>query len=282
MAREVLELLEVRAGGVYVDATVGPGGHSERILTHLDDGLLICIDRDAEALRRAEERLDDGRCVFVKSRFSRIREVLEGLDIGSVDGVLMDLGVSMLQMKSPDRGFSFDSDAPLDMRMDRDGRLTAAEAVNRWPEKELEKVIREYGEEWRSRRIARAIVAGRKTAPINTCRDLAGAVARAVGKRGRTHPATRTFQAIRIAVNDELGELKKGLEVAMAVLKPGGRMVVIAYHSLEDRLVKHFIKDASGRGMLKVLTKKPLTPDRSETGANPSARSAKLRAAEAI
>lgn len=287
LLREVVDLLRPEEGGVYVDATVGPGGHSEELLRHIGRGRLVCIDRDSEALELAGKRLHDERCVFRKARFSEVQMVLDGLKTGPVDGVLMDLGVSMLQMKSLERGFSFDSDEPLDMRMDRDISLTAGEVVNLGSEKELERILREYGEERFSRGIARSIVAARRKSPIRTCRQLAQVVRGVVGRKGRTwtrtHPATRTFQALRIAVNDELGELQRGLGAALSVLKrPGGRMAVIAYHSLEDRLVKNFMKDEARGGGLKVLTKKPVVPGRDELMENPSARSAKLRAAEAM
>jgi 16S rRNA (cytosine1402-N4)-methyltransferase len=283
LLREVIDLLRPEEGGVYVDATVGPGGHSEELLRHIGSGRLVCIDRDAEALGLARKRLHDKRCVFRKAEFSEVQSVLDKLKIGPVDGVLMDLGVSMLQMKSPERGFSFDSDGPLDMRMDRDITLTASEVVNLGSEKEIERILKEYGQEWHSRKIARAITARRRKSPIETCRQLAQTVSSAVGRRGRTHPATKTFQALRIAVNDELGELQRGLGEALSVLKrPGGKMAVISYHSLEDRLVKNFMKDEARGGGLKILTKKPVVPGRTELRENPSARSAKLRAAEAM
>ncbi len=283
MAREVVELMDFKEGGTYIDATVGPGGHSEEMLGHIGgNGRLLSIDRDPEALSAAAERLGDGRCVLRQAAFSDMKNVASALGISRVDGVLFDFGLSMLQLKEPRRGFSFDADAPLDMRMDRAGELTAAEIVNTWPERELERVLMEFGEEWRARRVVRAISARRRKSPIRTCRELADVVGSALGRRGRTHPATRTFQALRIAVNDELGQIESGLRAALDLLAPGGRMVAISYHSLEDRRVKHFMRDAGREGRLKILTKKPVRPGREEILKNPSARSARLRAGEAI
>lgn len=199
-----------------------------------------------------------------------------------VDGVLMDLGVSMRQLKSPERGFGFDSDAPLDMRMDQTQDLTAGDIVNTWSEFEIARVIFEYAEERRSRRIAAAIVERRRRERIETCRELSELVARVMGKRGKSHPATRTFQGLRIAVNREFEQVEGGLAQACEVLSPGGHLVVIAYHSLEDRIVKNFIRDRARQGSLSMLTKKPLTATRQEMRMNPSSRSAKLRAAEVL
>jgi 16S rRNA (cytosine1402-N4)-methyltransferase len=280
MAGEVLSHLDVKDSGVYVDATVGLGGHSQLILRKLGPvGRLICIDRDERALELARGRLDDKRCVFIHSRFSEMAVAIE--EYGKVDGVLLDFGVSMMQLKDTERGFSFDSDDPLDMRMDRMDKMTAEEMVNTWREKELADAIYKFGEEGRSRRIARAIVTRRSKGRIRTCRELADTVLRAVaGRRGRTHPATRTFQALRIVVNDELGQIRAGLDSAVEVLKKGGRLVAISYHSLEDREVKVFLREAGRQGHVNVITKKPLTPSREEQRNHPSARSARLRCAE--
>jgi 16S rRNA (cytosine1402-N4)-methyltransferase len=283
MLREVVEFLRPSGAGVYVDATVGLGGHSEEILRHIGEGgTLVGIDRDDEALRAAAGRLTDGRCVFRKARFSEMREVLDGLGIRGVDGVLFDFGASMLQMKGPGRGFSFVSDEALDMRMDRSQPLTAQRVVNDYPAVEIEKILREYGEERNARKISMAISRERQKAPIATCRQLADIVSRVSGRAGRIHPATRTFQALRIAVNDELGEIQRGLKSALEVLRPGGRLVAISYHSLEDRAVKNFIREAGQKDLVRALTKKPLTPGADEMRKNPSSRSAKLRAAEAL
>ena len=278
MLAEALQYLHIAPEGVYVDATVGPGGHSEAILGQLGPGgRLICIDRDGQVLMEAQQRLSDERCEFHKAVFSGLSDVLGDT---KVNGVLMDLGVSMLQLKGEGRGFSFAGDDPLDMRMDMSQALTAERVVNTYPEKELRRILLEYGEERLAGRIARRIVAKR---PLHTCRDLTDAIWTAYGgKRGRTHPSTRTFQAIRIEVNSEMDELKSGLEAASEALLKGGRLVVVSYHSLEDRAVKVFMREAKRTGILNVLTKKPLVPERAEIRGNPSARSAKMRAGEAL
>lgn len=284
MLREAIGFLGLSPGGTYIDATVGLGGHAEEILRHIGpQGRLLGIDRDPEALKRARERLKDERAILVKARFSEMREAARENGIERADGVLFDFGVSMLQLRGEGRGFSFLSDEPLDMRMDPTEPLTAENVVNEYPEKELEKIISGFGEERRARRVARAIAAQRRKGRIRTCSELAGIVARALGgRRGRTHPATRTFQALRIAVNDEMGEIRRGLEVSLGMVRPGGRLVAISYHSLEDRIVKQFMKESKDGGRLNILTKKPLRPSSEEVTANPSARSARLRAGEVV
>lgn len=283
MLREVIEFFGPREDGVYVDATVGLGGHAEGILGRLGPrGVIIGIDRDENALKEAGERLADGRCILRKARFSEVDEVARGLGFEKVDGVLFDFGASMLQMRDADRGFGFGSDAPLDMRMDRSERLTAGEIVNTYPEPEIEKILREYGEERKARKIARAIVRKRQGARIETCRELAGLIAAVTAWRGKIHPATRTFQALRVAVNDEIGEIRKALAVSVGVLAPGGRLITISYHSLEDRESKTFMRGSKSAGILKILTAKPLTAGREELRGNPSARSAKMRVAEVL
>ena len=283
LTKEVMEMLEVKKNGTYVDATVGLGGHASGILSRIgDDGKLIGIDRDEEALKHAREKLGNGRVHLMQGSFSEIEELLSRLNVQKVDGVLFDLGVSMLQLKEYRRGFSFLSGEKLDMRMDTAQDLTAWDVVNKYSGKELERILKDYGEERFAGRIAKAIDARRKKAAINTGSELAGIVAGATGRRGKTHPATKTFQALRIEVNRELDELKKGLVSALNVLKAGGRLLVISYHSLEDRIVKHFIKDNAREGLLKILTKKPVGPGSVEMRQNPSARSAKLRGAEKI
>lgn len=284
MLREAIGFLGLSPGGTYIDATVGLGGHAEEILRHIGpQGRLLGIDRDPEALKRARERLKDERAILVKARFSEMREAARENGIERADGVLFDFGVSMLQLRGEGRGFSFLSDEPLDMRMDPTEPLTAENVVNEYPEKELEKIISGFGEERRARRVARAIAAQRRKGRIRTCSELAGIVARALGgRRGRTHPATRTFQALRIAVNDEMGEIRRGLEASLGMVRPGGRLVAISYHSLEDRIVKQFMKESKDGGRLNILTKKPLRPSSEEVTANPSARSARLRAGEVV
>jgi len=283
MVKEALEVLDLRQGGIYVDATVGLGGHAAEILKLIGErGRLIGIDRDEEALRIAKERLADERVLLMKGRFSMMRDLLNEAGIKEVDGVLFDFGVSMMQFKDMHRGFSFISDEPLDMRMDRSQALKAEDIVNTYPESELERIFREYGEERLSAKIARAVVNARRKKRIATCAELAGIVAGVYGRRGRLHPATRTFQALRIAVNDEINEIHKGLGSSISILRSGGRLCAISYHSLEDRAVKNFLRNAEREGLLRIITKKPLSPGYEEIMSNPSARSAKLRGAERL
>jgi 16S rRNA (cytosine1402-N4)-methyltransferase len=284
LVKETMEMLDVKANGTYVDATVGLGGHAEAVLSMLDsDGRLIGIDRDKDALMYARERLGNNRVHLRKSSFSMLAETLALLNIKEVDGVLFDLGISMLHLKMPERGFSFSSDARLDMRLDVSQKFTAWDVVNTYHEKEIERILREYGEEPFAKKIAREITTARKNRWIDTCSMLADIAVRVYGgRRRKTHPATKTFQAIRIEVNRELDELKQGLQCAINVLKAGGRLCVISYHSLEDRIVKNFIRDSDREGALTVVTKKPTTPAPDEVRRNPSCRSAKLRCAEKI
>lgn len=283
MVREVMGVLEPRPGGIYVDATVGLGGHAEAILSLLGpEGRLVGIDRDDEALRMAKERLGDGRVILRKGNFSGMEEIIKGLGISEVDGVLFDFGVSMMQFKDMGRGFSFSSDEPLDMRMDRSQELTAEHIVNTYPEEEMIRILREYGEERFAKKIARTIVEYRAKKRIVSCNELAGIVKAVSGRRGRVHPATKTFQALRIAVNDEMNEIEKGLKASLSLLRGGGRLCAISYHSLEDRAVKNFIRNSERQGLARAITKKPLTPSAEEIRKNPSARSAKLRGAERL
>ena len=275
MVREVIGFLGGR--GTVIDMTLGAGGHAEALLS-AGVGKLVGIDRDPTALAIAGERLEvfGERFQPVRARFSEVDE--EVVD-GPVDGVLFDLGVSSMQLDRSERGFSYRQDGPLDMRMGDDGP-TAAELVNELPEKELADLIFEYGQEPKSRRIAAAIVRARSRAPIEGTDELAGIVVSAVGRRpGGPHPARRTFQALRIAVNREIEELAASLPQAVDLLAPGGRVVVIAYHSLEDRVVKTTFRENE---RLAILTKKPLQPSQDELAVNPRARSAKLRAAERV
>ncbi len=276
-------MLNLRRDGVYVDATVGLGGHSEEILKFIGSrGRLIGIDKDDKALEIAGKRLFDNRVKLMKGNFSDMEALLSLEGISEVDGILFDLGVSMLQLKDDERGFSFVSDKRLDMRMDSTERTSAWEIVNKYPEREIERILREYGEERFSRKIARALIVTRSRKRVDTCSELANIIEGVYGGRGRVHPATKTFQALRIAVNRELEQLKAGLDAAVRMLKKGGRLCVITYHSLEDRIAKHFLAENSKRGLLSIITKKPRTPSREETRTNPSSRSAKLRAAERI
>jgi 16S rRNA (cytosine1402-N4)-methyltransferase len=276
---EALELLAVRPGGLWVDGTVGLGGHAEAMLrASAPDGRLLGTDRDAEALCLARERLAPfgGRARLVAADFREIPRHLAG---ECADGILLDLGVSSLQLDNPGRGFSFQAEGPLDMRMDREEGETAADLVNRLPEGELADLIYEYGEERASRRIARAIVHEREREPIRTTLRLADVVRRSAGRSRRPghNPATRTFQALRIRTNRELDGLGEAIVALAACLRPGGRMAVIAFHSLEDRPVKQAFRGLDGSGYRR-LVKKPVRPGEAEARANPRARSARLRA----
>jgi len=284
---EVLEWLRVKPDGIYVDATLGAGGHSEAIAARLSSGRLISLDRDAQALQIAQERLKEfaSRVSFVHTAFSRIAEAVHALGIAKVDGVLADLGVSSMQLDLPERGFSFREAGPLDMRMSggavEEDRLTAEEIVNRWSEKELADLLYREADEHDSRRIARAIV---KARPIRDTAHLATVVAGARKQWGRQrlHPATKTFLALRIAVNRELEELGQFLFRTPATLNSGGRWVVLSYHSREDRQVKRAFQEGERAGTLKVLTKHVIVPSPEEQAANPRSRSAKLRCAEKV
>jgi len=281
LEREISELLDLHEGGIYVDATVGLGGHAEMILKMIgQDGRVIGLDRDDEALKRAAARLSDVRATLKKSTFSTMEAAVHSLGIAQADGVLFDLGVSMMQLRDAARGFSFLSEERLDMRMDSRQLLSAWDVVNTYAEQELVRIIREYGEEFRAARVVREIVRAREKKTIDTCAELAGIISRVLGRSGRTHPATRVFQALRIEVNRELDELKAGLASSLRMLKQGGRLCVISYHSLEDRIVKNFMRDNAKAGKVRQLTKKPIVASREETRNNPSARSAKLRGAE--
>src|SRR4030043_1755266 len=283
MVKEVLEILNPGKGGVYVDATIGTGGHAENILKLIGpDGKLIGIDRDSEALKVSENRLSDRRVALKRGNFSDMEGLLYPDGISEIDGILFDLGVSMLQLKNPERGFSFVSDKRLDMRMDQDQKFSAWDVVNKYPENELERVFMEFGEERFSKKIAKSIVRWRGKKTIDTCYELAQIVQKIYGGRGRIHPATRIFQALRIEVNREIDELRAGLDSSLRLLKKAGRLGIISYHSLEGRVVKHFLADSSKNGLLKVITKKPVMPSPEELRLNPSSRSAKLRGAERI
>jgi 16S rRNA (cytosine1402-N4)-methyltransferase len=283
MVREVLSILNLKPGGTYVDATIGTGGHAIEILGRLDhDGRLIGIDRDEEALKISHLRVADDRVVLIKGRLAEMKALLKDAGVTEVDGILFDFGVSMAQLRDGTRGFGFTSGAPLDMRMDRSQELRADDVVNRYPEEELERVLREYGEERFAAKIARTIVAQRKKKRIGSCAELAEIVSRVHGRRGRIHPATRTFQALRIEVNDEIQEIHSGLDASAGLLRRTGRLCALSYHSLEDRVVKQWMRDGKRKGLLEIITKKPLRPSVEEIHSNPSSRSAKLRGAERI
>jgi 16S rRNA (cytosine1402-N4)-methyltransferase len=284
---EVLEWLRVRPDGIYVDATLGAAGHSAAIAERLSSGQLISLDRDARALEIARERLKEfgSRVTLVHTPFSKIAEAVQGLGIAKVDGVLADLGVSSMQLDRPERGFSFREAGPLDMRMSSgeaaEDTLTAEEIVNRWPERELADLLYREAEEHDSRRIARSIVRAR---PIRDTAHLATVVAGARKQWGRQklHPATKTFLALRIAVNREMEELGQFLYRTPATLNSGGRWVVLTYHSREDRPVKRAFQEDEKAGTLKVLTRHVIVPSEEEQSANPRSRSAKLRCAEKV
>lgn len=302
---EAIDFLDCRSGGVYVDCTLGGGGHSEAILAaSAPDGRLIGLDRDETALARAGQRLagevERGRAILVRANFADLGAVLNQLSLDRVDGVLFDLGVSSFQLDLAERGFSYQADAPLDMRMDRRLTVTAADLLNTTSEAELANIIRTYGEERWASRIAGLVVRRRQTSPLRTTGELVEVIKAAIpaaARREGPHPAKRTFQALRIAVNDELGALGRGLEAGIAALRPGGRLVAISFHSLEDRVVKRTLADAA-RGCIcprdlpvcacghvpavKVLTRRPVEPSAGEVERNPRARSAKLRAAERL
>jgi len=283
MVREVLEHLEPSRGGLFVDCTVGLGGHARALLA-AGASRLVGLDRDLAALERSREALSDwgGRVELVHSDYRDVGAVLDARGVSGVDGILADLGVSSMQLDAPDRGFSFRRDEPLDMRMDTSTGQTAAEALATVDERTLADVIYQFGEERHSRRVARAILEARKTAAIETTGRLAEIVRRAVPRKGysRIDPATRTFQAIRIWVNRELDGLDRFLADAASRLNEGGRLVVISFHSLEDRIVKHTLRALAADGRIAVRTKRPAVPDEAEIDRNPRARSAKLRAAE--
>jgi 16S rRNA (cytosine1402-N4)-methyltransferase len=295
LGREAVEMLSPRDGGIYVDATFGAGGYSRAILDTAGTRV-IGIDRDRSAVLAGFDLVDrsGGRLTLVEDRFSNLAEICAAQGFDTVDGVVMDVGVSSMQLDEADRGFSFRLGGPLDMRMGHGGP-TAADVIAAASEADLANIIYIFGEERHSRGVARAIVAARKEAPVTTTRALADIVAKVVwSKPGEIHPATRTFQALRIFVNEELDELHLALAAAERVLKPGGRLAVVSFHSLEDRIVKNFMVERSKAGggsrhlpevsqavpSFTVLTKRPVTPGDAEISANPRARSAKLRAAK--
>jgi len=305
MLDECIDYLNIRANGVYVDATLGGAGHSSEILKRLGpEGLLIGIDQDQDAIRAAGQKLENvqtqGRYVLYHTNFENIREVIGMQKLKAVDGVLMDLGVSSYQLDEGERGFSYQQDAPLDMRMNKSEEMDAAWVVNNLSREELTRIIREYGEEKWASRIAEFIVKSRETQKITTTGQLVDIIKAAIpaaARREGPHPAKRTFQAIRIAVNRELEVLEKTLGEIIDFLNPGGRLAVITFHSLEDRIVKQIFKDKAqgcicpgdfpkcvcGRTpQIRILTRKPVTPSEDELERNPRARSAKLRVAEKL
>ncbi|NPA95087.1 MAG: 16S rRNA (cytosine(1402)-N(4))-methyltransferase RsmH [Thermodesulfobacteria bacterium] len=283
LVKEVLEGLAPKAGGIYLDATLGLGGHTKALLEeHPEIERVIALDWDEEALELAKERLApfEDKISFYHSNFKNMELVLSEEGVDAVDGIIMDLGLSSFQLDESGRGFSFMRDEPLDMRMDRATTVMASDMVNKLPEERLAELIQLYGEESWAKKIAAAIVARRKERPIFSTLELATIVKEAIPRRfhpRKIHPATKTFQAIRIAINREFENLTQALGVATKILRPGGRLCVISFHSLEDRIVKRFFKSSD---QLRILTKKPLRPTEAEVVNNPRSRSAKLRVAE--
>ncbi len=302
LLHECIEGLNIRAGGTYVDGTAGGGGHSYAIAERLTDGKLIAIDRDSSAIRAAGARLAPfgERVSLARNNFCEVKSVCEGLGVDRIDGILLDLGVSSHQLDTAERGFSYMADAPLDMRMDRRGGLTAYDVVNTYGESELRRILYEYGEEKFAPRIAATICAARERKPIETTGELVDIIKSsmpAAAKNGGHHPAKRSFQAIRIEVNGELDVIEPAIRSAVELLAPGGRIAIITFHSLEDRIVKQTFADlASGctcprdfpvcvcgkKPQVKLVSKKPILPSDRELEENPRSRSAKLRVAEKI
>lgn len=303
LLQECIDALNIRPDGVYLDGTLGGAGHSSQIARRLTEGgRLIGVDRDRTALAAAKERLAPyaDRVTLVHSNFAEIDAILDSLGIPAVDGMLFDLGVSSPQLDDASRGFSYMADAPLDMRMDKDDALTAGEVVNTWPQGELRRILYDYGEERYAPQIAAAICRAREKAPVETTLELVDIIRSAMpaqALREKQHPAKRSFQAIRIAVNDELGAVSRMMQAAVGRLNPGGRLAVITFHSLEDRIVKSEMQQAA-RGctcppefpvcvcgkkpLVKLVTRKPIVSGPAELEENPRARSAKLRVAEKL
>ena len=299
---ECIEGLDIKPHGIYLDGTLGGAGHSSQIAARLTTGRLIGVDRDTVALQAAGERLKEfgDRVTLVHSNFKEIDRILNDLGIDQIDGMLFDLGVSSPQLDDGERGFSYMADAPLDMRMNREDRLTAYEVVNLWPREELKRILYDYGEERYAPQIAAAIDRNREIAPIETTLQLVDVIRSALppqALREKQHPAKRSFQAIRIAVNDELGSVREMMEAAIPRLKPGGRLAVITFHSLEDRIVKSAMAAASKgctcppefpvcicgkKPQVKLITRKPIVSGKEELEENPRARSAKLRVCEKL
>lgn len=295
--KQIIHALQPKSSGRYIDGTVGAGGHARGVLEACaPDGRLLAIDVDSQALALARKNLAPygERVTFVQASYLALLDLMRSLGWDAVDGVLLDLGVSSMQLDTPERGFSFQYEAPLDMRFNRDTGLSAAQLVNAWAEADLADLLFKYGEEPRARQIAKLIVQAR---PIETTTQLAEIVKRVHRGHSRIHPATRTFQALRIAVNDELSVLEKALPRAIQALRPGGRLAIISFHSLEDRIVKNYFRreskgqinppyeriyEVERRATLREVNRKPITPDEKEIRENPRARSAKLRVAEKL
>lgn len=285
MPKEVLDFLEVKRGAWYVDCTLGGGGHTEQILKKGGKVLGIDLDPDAisEVSKKHDSEIKEGKLILENNNFIHIEQIVKKFNLKEVKGVLFDLGVSSHQLETPERGFSFNLEAPLDMRMNQQ-RISAKDLVNGLHENELVELFLKLGEERFAKRIARKIIEKRQIKPIETTNELANIIlsVRPRTHSDRTHPATRVFQALRIAVNDELNSLKETLPQALEVLEPSGRLIVISFHSLEDRIVKNYFKEWEEKGKVKILTKKPVEPSEEEIDRNPRARSGKLRAIEKL
>jgi 16S rRNA (cytosine1402-N4)-methyltransferase len=303
LLKETVDGLNIKPDGIYVDCTMGGAGHSAYLLSKLNEhGKLYAFDQDETAIANAKEKLSDytGQLTIIKSNFVNLKEELEDLGVTQVDGILYDLGVSSPQLDTPERGFSYHHDAPLDMRMDSDARLSAYDVINDWKYEDLVRIFFRYGEEKFSKQIVRKIEAAREKKPVETTAELVELIKDAIpapARRKGGHPAKRVFQAVRIAVNDELGVFEKSLEQAIDLLSPGGRISVITFHSLEDRICKSAFKKASEtpnlppglpiipdeyKPILKLITRKPILPSEEELEENNRARSAKLRIAEKL
>ena len=302
LLEECLEGLDIKPDGIYVDGTLGGAGHSSQIVKRLTSGRLIGIDRDPIALEASGKRLEPykDRVTLVHSNFCEMKQVMEDLDIPGVDGILLDLGVSSPQLDDGERGFSYMADAPLDMRMNNQDALTAYEVVNTWPQDELKRILFDYGEERYAPRIASAICRCREEKPIETTLELVDVIRSAMppqALREKQHPAKRSFQAIRIAVNDELGSVEKAMRDAIPLLNPGGRLAIITFHSLEDRIVKNAMAEAAKgctcppnfpvcvcgkKPIVKLISRKPIVATEEELEVNPRSRSAKLRVCEKL
>lgn len=302
LLNEVIKGLNIKKDGIYVDGTLGGAGHSLKIIEGLDNGKLVGIDQDMDAINKAKDVLKDylERTEIVHDNFKNIPQILSNLNIDKVDGILLDLGVSSYQFDERERGFSYQKDAPLDMRMDRENNLRAWDVVNKYKEKELSDILWKYGDERWSKRIAKFIVEERRNSPIDTTFQLVSIIKKAIPKGARAsghHPAKKTFQAIRIEVNKELEILKKSIPALCNLLKPKGRICIITFHSLEDRIVKENFKElntgcicpkdfpicvCNRKKEIEIITKKPIVPTEDELSKNPRARSAKLRIGEKV
>jgi len=288
LLKEIIGFLSLAPGQIIVDATMGGAGHSEQILQRITPGgMLIGIDRDEEMLRLASERLRlfEGSFKLINKNFKYLKEILKNIGVNKANGIIFDLGISSIQMEAWQRGFSIKNDGPLDMRMDRNQTLTAKDLVNRLRETELSEIIRDFGEERFHRRIAKKIVEERKHKEISTTAELSDVVLRSLPyshNKYKIHPATRTFQAIRIKVNDELGSIKEALNALPDSLEKGARCCVVSFHSLEDRIAKNTFKEFKAHGLFNILSKKPIMADENEVIANPRSRSAKLRVGERL